>query len=963
MLWGLPSALLLLLGAVPLIVFLHSLRPRGIQLRTTTYFIWERVLKKRPLGTRLGWLVRHNLLLILQILAAVFLVGALADPALLHFGAAPGDVVVVLDLSASMKANGRSERRFEGARREFFSLIDHLATGQRMAVIGAGPQPRVLAPFTADKRKLRDLGRALAPLDAPGKVKEAVRLAHGFLKKGSPDRIVVVSDGAFDGAGDFPWGNRYLKLILIEGRNENVALVGFEARRRPGGSETLEIMAHMRNFTGKPVRAPLSLLLNGSVLARREFEIAANGREVAIFTYDGSAEGLLQARLEVEDDFPTDNRAFLALAGAAPLRVAYVGPGNLFLERLLRFLPRAQLTRVERWEDDLTGHDVVIFDRVRPPPLESGNFILINTVAPNLPIRATGKLERPRVELPLERHPITTGVQLADLFVQEALRLAQGEGVTLARSRGGPLLWAYEKGPLRALVISFDILASDLPVRVAFPLLFHNAIEWMRPGQPEFPGLAARAGEPFALPVQDGEIQVTAPSGKKEVVPAAAQPPSFAETFETGVYEYKGAGRAGRFAVNLFDEAESQIASRVGVTGEGRTEAQAPATDARSGLPLWPYLLGTVLALLAAEALLAFRAGAAWPALAARAAACAVVAGALANPRLLQAARQLDVILAVDFSYSVGREGLEKARQLLQAAARTKNPEARTGVLFFAREPVWEFPPRADLPELADLPAREGREETDIEAALQAALADFGEGRQKKIVLISDANENRGESARSLSLLRAQGVEISAVPITLARGKNEIYVADLSMPQRVDSAQSFEIRVAIESLTAARARLKLLRDGVPEQERELELDPGRNAVSFRQALREQGVHRFEVLLESAEDMLAENNLLQGVVQVTGPPRVLYLSGASQRFFARALQTQGYTVVQASPETHAPALSEIASFDLVVLDNVAAYQLSQAAMDAIEKYVRDLGGGLVVVGGTESYGAGGYYRTP
>ena len=112
-------------------------------------FLWERILSERPLGTRLGWLLRHNLLLLLQLLAAVALIVALADPALLHFGSSAGDLIVVIDLSASMKANGQSGSRFERARREFDNLIEAMSGTQKMMVIGAGVQPRLLMPFTA----------------------------------------------------------------------------------------------------------------------------------------------------------------------------------------------------------------------------------------------------------------------------------------------------------------------------------------------------------------------------------------------------------------------------------------------------------------------------------------------------------------------------------------------------------------------------------------------------------------------------------------------------------------------------------------------------------------------------------------------------------------------------------------------------------------------------------------------
>jgi uncharacterized membrane protein len=93
--------------------------------------------------------------------------------------------------------------------------------------------------------------------------------------------------------------------------------------------------------------------------------------------------------------------------------------------------------------------------------------------------------------------------------------------------------------------------------------------------------------------------------------------------------------------------------------------------------------------------------------------------------------------------------------------------------------------------------------------------------------------------------------------------------------------------------------------------------------------------------------------------------VLLLSSQpeSQRFVARALRAQGFAVVESAPEAASLGLAEMASYDLVILDNVPAFQLTHAKMETIEKYVRDLGGGLLVIGGSQSYGAGGYFRTP
>jgi len=185
------------------------------------------------------------------------------------------------------------------------------------------------------------------------------------------------------------------------------------------------------------------------------------------------------------------------------------------------------------------------------------------------------------------------------------------------------------------------------------------------------------------------------------------------------------------------------------------------------------------------------------------------------------------------------------------------------------------------------------------------------------------------------------------------------------LPRQVDSAEGFEIRAAIESVRAAPARVRLLRDGTLRAEQEIELQSGTNPIVFRDSLRARGNHTYELLVESSSDTLAENNLLQGVVEVKGPPRVLLLSTQteSQRVIARVLKVQGYAVVESAPDVHALRLAELSGYDLLVLDNVPAFRLSHGKMETIEKYVRDLGGGLLVIGGAQSYGAGGYFRTP
>jgi Ca-activated chloride channel homolog len=962
MTFGLPHALLLLFAAVPAILILHTLRPRGVRVGTTTLFLWERVLRERQMGQWLGRLLKKNLPLLLQLLAAIAVIAALADPRLTWLGAAAGDTIVVVDQSASMKAKGRSGARFDDARAELLKLIDALPSGGHMMIIGAGPRPEILASWSDDRARLRTIARALRATDAAAPVKEAVLFAHSFLKRGGGDRVVVVSDGAFAGAEDLPWGAGHLALAQVGAGGENVGITAFELRRLPGAAERHEAMVAVKNYTAHAVSAPLTIAAPGENWAEETVALAAGESRVLVAAHEGALPERLEARLDVADDFPTDNRAYLAVRGAAPLRVLYVGRGNTYLDRLFLSMPFVQVTRAERLETvNPRTFDAVVLDGIAPPALAEGNFIVIHA-APK-PFEARGKIARPRLLPAAAHHAIADGVALGDLAVNEALRLAApSDAQVLARAPEGPLVFAVERPGLKALVIGFDLRASDLPWRVAFPVLFSNAFEWFRPRGAEFPGARLEAGKPYAIPLAAGDdrVEVMRPSGTRETLRAGASPLPFTDTIEAGFYRYKTPSGSGEFAVNLLSETESDIRPRVAPQAAAST-VRGENTAAETGLSLWPVLLAIALAALGVEAWLVFTGGAAFYPLALRCAAAATMLFALWNPKLFHAAQALDVILAVDASRSVGQEGNERALEILQEARRVKAADARAGLLFFGRRPSWEFFPRSDPP-LADFSPDVGREDTDIESALEAPAAQIGAGREGKILLISDGNQTRGEVARALPFLRSHGIAVSVLPVSLAAGKNEVYVSDLVLPQQAESGATFEIKGSIESLTEANAEVKLLRDGVIRSDRTLRLRPGANWIAFKENLAEPGSHTYELWVESKADTLAENNRLQGVVDIKGPPRALYIADG-RRAFAAALTAQGYDVVAATPEKSPLALGELASFDLVVLDNVPAYRLTQAKMETVERYVRDLGGGLVVLGGPQSYGAGGYYRTP
>jgi len=970
--WSFPAAFLLALGVVPLILLLNSLRPKGPKLRVTALFLLEKVLRERPVGKRLGWLWHKNLPLVLQLLGALVLIAALADPALLGLGTAGRDVVAVVDLSGSMKARGESGSRFDQARSNLVSLINDIGAADRMMIIGAAAQPQVLQPFTTDRARLRAVAAELEPTDGAAPVKEAVLLAHSFLTEDGSDRVVVISDGAFEGIETLPWKSSYLELSQVAGGTDNVAIVGFQLRRLLGKDREYEIMVAVRNYTERPIRAPLLITIADQIVKRVLVTLRPLAREVFVYPYRGDLRGRATALLAVQDDFSTDDRGYLSFPEMRPTRVLYVGDGNPFFDRLFRYFPQITVARMDRLPQDrlteqVAAYDVVVVDGVPAPPLTQGNFVLINTVPEGLPLRVVGRHERPRTIATADQDPLGKGLRLEDLYVKEALTLSgTGDGVALVQGANGPLIYAVESEGLKALVFAFDLQQSDLPFRVSFPLLMRNVFAWFRPRASEFPASQVAAGLPFTVPLRskEDELRLRKPSGVMKTIAAPAMSATFDDTSEVGFYRFTGQHHEGEFAVNLFSEEESHIRPSYGSAVTGKTPGSATVQRIASALSLWPTFLVIVLLLLVFESFLAYRNRQSVYPLLLRLPALAVVVLALVNPRVFHKTNELDVVMGIDLSHSVGEASRERALRVVEQSERFLSPKVRLGVFSFAERPQWEFQPTAELPPF-DLSLPDDRHTTDLAAALQGALAELSESRQGRVFLVSDANENKGNVRGLTALLRSHGVSVWSYPVSLSDGSNEVYLSDLVLPAAVNSGDTFEVKAALESIQTSLARVKLIRNGRVVADQEMTLNPGTNWLSFTESSSNRGSVTYEVLVEARGDSLPENNLLQGIVDVKGPARVLYIQGTaeSRRFMAEALRVQGYEVVETVPESAKLTLPELSSYDLLIIDNVPAYRLSQVRMQRIERFVKDLGGGLIVLGGAKSYGAGGYYKSP
>ena len=341
---------------------------------------------------------------------------------------------------------------------------------------------------------------------------------------------------------------------------------------------------------------------------------------------------------------------------------------------------------------------------------------------------------------------------------------------------------------------------------------------------------------------------------------------------------------------------------------------------------------------------------------------CALVL-ALAGARLALPADRLSVVFLVDGSASM----VDASRGALLAFARAavrQMPEADTaGVVVFGGNALVDRLP-SDADELAEPESVPVVGASDIGAAVRLATAIFPAGTQQRLVLLSDGNDTAGGAEQAILAAADRGIHLDVVrPATGTYG--EVLLDGLDAPSGARVGETIELTARVRSTIGASATLRLLADGATVATRELALQPGSQSVSFSVKADAAGFHVFRAVVEPKTDHFAQNNTADAYVLVSGEPQILLATDdpAHATALRDALQTarQQVTVVPAGGVPS--SLATLAGYDAVVLDDVPAAALGDAAMASLQVYVRDLGKGLVMIGGRQSYGAGGYLNSP
>jgi hypothetical protein len=579
MTWLQPWAVWFLAG-LPVIILLYMLKVRRRAATLSTLIFWQHVVqehRRRALFQRL----RSFFSLLLHLIIFALIVAALARPTLDRLAREGASTVIVLDVRARMQAiEPDGETRFAKAVRGALASISEASPSRQFAVLAAGPHATVLSPFSGNERALLESVEKLDATDAGGSLDEALALAEDLVATRIGARqIVLFTDRPLP---DTIAAQHPLLVVRAVGTSrENAGITLFAARPLPASPSTSEVLLEVRNFGHVALKTSLELRYDDHLLDVKPLTLDPGGSQTLVFSSvprpSASARGHFTATLDTTDALSLDNIARVWLPPPRPVRVLLITNGNVFLEKALSADAGVsyELLAPDAWNESIAAKfDVVILDDFVPAarPIASTFYIKRS------PFDAGSALDQPVLTEVDATHPTLRLLDFTHTTILRAQPLelpAPDTEWTYAaplRSFDHAILVVGEKRPpnsRRVAALGLDLSATDLPLRIAFPLLVTNTVHWLAGGTAKAP-VAFRAGE-------GGMVK-------------------------NGFFPIDHDGRTEWIAVNTFDENESDLSGP-------SASASAPivSSSLRNALtpmltwPLWRYLAIGDLALFTLE--------------------------------------------------------------------------------------------------------------------------------------------------------------------------------------------------------------------------------------------------------------------------------------------------------------------------------------------------------------------------
>ncbi len=934
------------LAAVPVIIILYLLKPKGEDYLISSNLLWQKLLKNEQSKTFFEKFV-HNLLMYLQILVILLLVVALMSPYIRSEGQSGGRKILLFDTSGSMQhMTDAGMTRLEEA---VAQAGDYVRTAEHTSISIVTEDAlgvRVLAVDMTDTDRLLRTLQEIACSDSGGSLVQAQGTLDALVGDDAANaaELLVYTDGA--GASEFDelYSSAGKELYVFGGASSNVANEYTVFTKREDG--LYDVMVSVVNYSDSSVTFDVSLYDEGeNLIALKQMQLGPSKSDYCLFeqvewqgqtlkscidgiTYDGGA----------SDSLTADNVSEAVKSTANQVKGLLVGEGNIFIEKAYLAITGESIAKAAT--DTIDDNNVVIYDAGQIPETEGKNRLIFGDAGKE----NTGTLEN--VVLTMKDCDLTAGLSGFTIGVNTAFSFTLPEGAESFLEYNGKCAGYYrEQDGVKEVVVGFDLRESDFPLRAEFPVFLSNVMVYLT----DTSWLAQNV-------YYAGEQIVLQPWAEPDAVMSDGQPG------KAGLYQVGNGEHEETYVVRFQTVTESDGRQTADSVGSTETLRIQKVKRAARNLFLLLALLFLLVEWIVYVRQMRYR-GRFYLILRGAVAVC--VALALLGIQIPFGNSRTATVFVVDFSDS-NAQNIQSAEKYLQSAIAKMPAGNAYGIVTFGKNALVEqfLTEEGHYGGLLTLPEKTA---TNFEEAVSKALTMIPGDYSGRLVVLTDGKQTRGDIGRMGQALSKGEVEFLTL-LYEDEETSDAYVDNVSLPSYLHPGDKYAIHVLVESNYDTDAVIEIYRGSVRTASNSVHLNRGSNRFVFSaqvDAKTDSGsMENLRVQVRAPGDTCAENDSYSAYSVVEAAPKILLISGQGVEVsaFDSVLDAAGcdYHVVSA---LNAPDdIKAMLAYKAMILVDTYIDDLPEGFLDNLEAYVKDYGCGFICCGGEDSFALGGYRNT-
>ncbi len=945
---------LLFLIAVPVIIILYLLKPKGEDHLVSSNLLWQKLFKNQHSKTFLEKFI-HNILMYLQILILLLFIISFMSPYINVDSTKGGRVIFLIDTSASMQHdNGRGEQRIEEAIETACDYVEASRNTTFSVVTSDLMGTELLAVGVSDKTSVIETLRGITCSDASGSLKSAQNIVETLYTQieetgeGEHAQLIVLTDGL--GAEDALLYTEHMDAdLLVVG--DAVGNIANEFTVCTATETGTDVVTQVTNYSDETASFDVSLYAGEDTLLEvQQMTLAPGERGMCLFqniVWDAEYlksvisgirfEGQEGAYADDRDSLAADDVSYAVRSGGSLANGVLIGSGNTFIERAYRAVTGRDI--VKSGQDTTLAsetYNMAVYDAGSSVSLSASmNRIVLAGTA-----HASGELQNVRLEVPSGE--LTSG--LTDFTIGANITHTYDVpewGHSFMTSGDQCVAYYGEHDGIREIVLGFDIRETDFPLLAEFPVFMANAISYLS-------DTSLLASNVYTV----GEQAVFQPRSDMDV------DVSVADTSKAGIYSIRAGEEEEYYVVRIETVRESDgsiVAESVTGTKDYST-IKVKQTLRNIFLIVALLLMGVEWLVYLKQMNQLKRVNRFY--LTIRCIGWILLILAIVGLTIPKRSNQVTTVFVVDMSES-NQENIDEIESYLFDTISEMPKNNRYGIVTFGRDAqIEQFLTERRL--TSGLMTVTDGTATNLEEAVYRAMAMIPAEAAGRIVLLTDGRETKGDVINTAGAIVSNDIELEGILFDTTQGE-DAYIESVDIPSYLHPGDSYTVEVTVASNYDTDAEIALMNDGQTLSASSVHLNRGTNRFVFEQTVTGGNMESFEVVVNALGDTCAENDAYHAYAVVEDAPKILLIAGTGENtsVMSEILTQAGCNFEIVSAKDAPDNMNDLLDYRNIILQNVYLSDLPEEFLLEIESYVKDYGCGLICCGGDNSFALGGY----